>query len=107
MERKNLCAMIPADLHAKVREKQELSGETLSNYIEKVLTKYYEMEGKTMSTQATRTLAIQISSELMDRVKIHLTKNKISQKDFLIGLIEKALDEATTTTTEENDSEQG
>lgn len=30
-EMKNLCAMIPVDLHAKVREQQEASGKTLAS----------------------------------------------------------------------------
>ena len=29
-DKKNLCAMIPADLHARVRQEQERSGQTLS-----------------------------------------------------------------------------
>ena len=30
---KNLCAQIPESLHAKVRERQEESGQTLGQYI--------------------------------------------------------------------------
>ena len=42
----------------------------------------------------TRTLAFQVSEELFMRIKEHLKKTGQSQKDFVIGLIEKALDEA-------------
>ena len=48
----------------------------------------------------TRTLAIQISEELFQKLKNYLaqeaqrTGRKISQKEFLIGLIEQALETA-------------
>lgn len=32
-ETKNLCAQIPASLHAQVREQQEMSGKTLGQYM--------------------------------------------------------------------------
>lgn len=42
----------------------------------------------------SRTMAIQISDELFERLKSYLKTNGISQKQFLTELIEKALDEA-------------
>ena len=45
----------------------------------------------------TKTLAFQIPEELFNRIKDHLerekqrTGRKLSQKDFVIGLIERAL----------------
>ena len=36
-DKKNLCAMIPADLHARVRQEQERSGQTLSEYVEQLM----------------------------------------------------------------------
>lgn len=48
------------------------------------------MEGK------TRTLAFQVSEELFGRIKEHLKKTGLSQKDFIIGLIEQALEEEET-----------
>lgn len=50
--------------------------------------------------QFTKTLAIQISEDLFNRIKDHLerekqrTGKKLSQKDFVIGLIERELEEA-------------
>lgn len=49
---------------------------------------------------ATRTMAFQIPEELFNRIKDHLerekqrTGRKLSQKDFVIGLIERELEEA-------------
>jgi hypothetical protein len=46
----------------------------------------------------TRTLAVQISEELFQRLKAHLaqeserTGRKITQKEFLLALIEQALE---------------
>ncbi len=48
----------------------------------------------------TKTLAFQVSEELYNRIKEHLerekqrTGKKLSQKDFVIGLIERELEEA-------------
>ena len=48
----------------------------------------------------TKTLAFQIPEELFNRIKDHLererqrTGRKLSQKDFVIGLIERALEAA-------------
>ena len=43
-DKKNLCAMIPADLHARVRQEQEQSGQTLSEFVEQLITDYYKMK---------------------------------------------------------------
>ena len=43
-DKKNLCAMISADLHARVRQEQERSGQTLSEYVEQLIQNYYDMK---------------------------------------------------------------
>ena len=106
--KKNLCAMIPAELHAKVvAEKERLELSTLGEYVELILKEHFE-GGKTIMA-ATKTLAFQISEELDQRLKNSAEKKrgrKISQKEFVIGLIEQALAEyeaqnQTEETTEE------
>jgi len=95
--KKNLCAVIPADLHAKViAEKEQLALNTLSEYVELVLKEHFE-GGRTIMA-ATKTLAFQISEELDQRLKNFIAAEKqrgrkISQKEFVIGLIEQALAE--------------
>ncbi len=89
-KRKNLCAMIPESLHSQVRVEQEQMALTLGQYVEKILREHFEMGGKAMD-KGTRTLAFQISEELFGRIKAHLARTKMSQKDFVIGLIEQAL----------------
>ena len=92
--RKNLCAMIPESLHTQVRTEQEQMNLTLSQYVEMVLKEHFENGGKNMANGTTRTLAFQVPEELFERVKAHLKVTGLSQKEFVIGLIEKALQEA-------------
>ena len=95
---KNLCAQIPVSLHAKVREEQERSGQPLGAYITDLLTEYYRRSEKSM--EYTKTLAFQIPESLFYRIKDHLAREKVrtgkklSQRDFVLGLIERALEEA-------------
>ena len=93
-ETRNLCAQIPVELHMKVRENQEECGLTLNQYMEKLLTEYYQMkEGNSMNN--TKTLAIQIPEEMSVRIKNHIEKTpKLTLKSFLIGIIEQALGES-------------
>ena len=96
---KNLCAMIPAELHSRVRTAQEQAGMTLSAYITELLTNYYE-GGKEKMEKGTRTMAFQMSEEMFQRLKNYLeresarTGKKLTQKEFVLGLIQRALDEA-------------
>lgn len=64
-----------------------------SEYITQIITEYYE-RGTMKNMSDSRTMAIQISDELFERLKSYLKTNGISQKQFLTELIEKALDEA-------------
>ena len=95
-DKKNLCAMIPADLHARVRQEQERSGKTLSEFVEQLITDYYKMKENTKMTGDMRTMAIQLPEELFERLKAYLKRNNLKQKQFIIGLIEDALEEDET-----------
>lgn len=88
--RKNLCAMIPAGLHAKVREEQEKMELKLNEYVEMIIKEHFEKGDKIMAN-GTRTLAFQVSEELFNQIKAHLKRTGLSQKDFVIGLIEQAI----------------
>ena len=92
-DKKNLCAQIDTALHARVRQEQEQSGKTLSEYVEQLITDYYNMKENTKMTGDTRTLATQIPEELFERLKAYLKKNNLKQKQFIIGLIEDALEQ--------------
>ena len=43
-DKKNLCAQIDTALHARVRQEQEQSGKTLSEFVEQLITDYYKMK---------------------------------------------------------------
>ena len=102
---KNLCAHIPVDLYAKVSTSKTVANQTISEYVTNLLTEYYDWKengGANMAREngKERTLAFQISEDLFQRIKAHLEResrrlgSKVTQKDFVIGLIEAALAEA-------------
>lgn len=92
--KKNLCAMISTDLHAKIMaEKEQLELNTLAEYVERIFTEHFE--GGQISMKAERILAVQIPAELFERLKEYLAARNLKQKQFLIQLIENALDEET------------
>ncbi len=96
---RNLCAQIPIDLHTKVMEEKNALGQALSEYITNILKEHFEGGNKTMAITATKTLAFQIPEELDQRIKNYLaaekerTGKKVSQREFVVGLIIQALDE--------------
>ena len=55
-ERKNLCAMLPVALHARVRQEQEKAGMTLGEYVEAMITEYYDWKDGKIMTGEMRTL---------------------------------------------------
>ena len=105
MEVKSLCARISVDLFKKVADAKTEAGLTTNEYVTQLLTEYYawkENGGNIMArkTENTRTLAFQIPEELFQRIKEHLEKEskrrgiRLTQRDFVLGLIEQALEEA-------------
>ena len=101
-EKRNLCAMIPLDLFNRVGKAREKAGLTNSEYLTALLTEYYDWKengGADMAQEngRVRTLAFQISTDLFNRIKEHLERetkrlgHKVTQREFVIGLIEQAL----------------
>lgn len=89
---KNLCAPIPAPLHAQLRERQEASGQTLGQYMAWLITKFYEEEEKTPMKENQRTVAFQVPAELFEQFKEYLKRNGIKQNAFFLGCIQHALE---------------
>ncbi len=106
-DKKNLCAQIDTALHARVRQEQERSGQTLSEFVEQLITDYYKMKENTKMTGDMRTMAIQLPEELFERLKAYLKKNNLKQKQFVIGLIEDALEQDEEDSTAQPDNEGG
>ena len=95
--RKNLCAMLPVALHTRVRQEQEKAGMTLGEYVEAMITEYYDWKDGKIMTGEMRTLAAQIPAELFDRLDRYLKERGIKKKDFLVDIITRALEAAEAT----------
>ena len=110
---KNLCAQISLELHRKISEAREQSGQTISEYITNLIMEYFTIKengGSTiMTNNNTRTMAFQIPEELFQRIKAHLeretarTGKKLTQRECVLGLIKEALDAAEQQPHEEAD----
>ena len=93
-EMKNICGKIPLDLHEKVRAEIELKESSTQLFIQQVIEEHFNrLEGKGENHMEKRTLAVQISEELFQRVKWAVAKERVKQKDFIIAIIEKAVEE--------------
>ena len=89
---RNLCAQIPTSLYANGRDRQEASGQSLSQYMTWLITKFYEEEGKPTMKSNQRTVAFQVPEELFERFKEYLKRNGIKQNAFFLRCIQEALD---------------
>ena len=99
METKGITCKIPLELHERISEEIRETGSTMSQFIEMVIREHYE-KGVNKAMEKGRTLAFQVSEELFQRVKDYLERyeqtygRRLTQKEFVIGLIEQALEEA-------------
>ena len=93
MEMKNICGKIPVDLHEKMKLEIEELGISIPKYLEMVIEEHMTRKGEKTDMANSRTVAVQVTEDLFSRLKAVLAKNGMKQKDFLIGLIEAALEE--------------
>ena len=95
-EMKNICGKIPMDLHEKVREEIELTESSTQKFLQQVIEEHFNrLEGKgEISMGAVRTVAVQVSEELFQRLKVVIGQKHMKQKDFFIQIIEEALEKA-------------
>ena len=95
-EKKGITVKIDADLHAEIREYLERhEGMTMAEFItlavdDELHPKIQQKEGNNMGNM--RTMAFQVPEELYQRIKDYLHRNNMSQKEFVLGLIETELD---------------
>lgn len=93
-EMKNICGKIPVELHEKVRAEIEEKETSTQIFIRQVIEEHFNrLENKGEAGMEKRTLAVQVTEELFQRVKWAVTKEGIKQKDFIIRIIEKAVEE--------------
>lgn len=99
VETKGITCKIPLELHERISEEIRETESTMSQFIEMVIREHYE-RGVNRIMEKGRTLAFQVSEELFQRVKEYLDRyertyhRRLTQKEFVIGLIEQALEEA-------------
>ena len=111
METKGLTCKLPLDLHNRISEEIRETESTVSRFIEMVIREHYEKgDGRVMAKG--RTLAFQVSEELFQRLKAYLERyerenhRRLTQREFVIGLIEQALDDAERVATESGELEE-
>ena len=97
-----LTVTLPDDLHQQIRLELERQGITTAQFIELAVHNFFEQQKEGVH-MATRTMAFQVSEELFQTVKVHLKKTGQSQKDFVIGLIEEAIQTAENEEYEETE----
>ena len=98
METKGITCKIPLELHNRISEEIRETESTMGKFIEMIINEHYAKEETSMSK--SRTLAFQVSEEIFQKIKEYLARyeevfgRKLSQRQFIIGLIEQALEEA-------------
>ena len=95
-EMKGITVKIPADLHAEVKAYLETHGMTMGEFIAQAVDNelHPKLEIKEeQPMERLRTLAFQVPDSLFQRVKAYLERNHMSQKQFVIGLIESELEQ--------------
>ncbi|HBH94398.1 MAG TPA: hypothetical protein DDX91_01500 [Ruminococcaceae bacterium] len=98
-EKKGITVKIDAELHAEVRQFLDKHEMTMAEFVTLALQdelhpKINLQEGKNMGNM--RTLAFQVSEELFQQIKDYLQRNNMTQKQFVIGLIETEIERDLT-----------
>ena len=106
---KGITVKIPADLHAELKAYIEAHGMTTGEFIalavdNELHPKIQIKEEQPMENM--RTLAFQVPESLFQRVKAYLERNHMTQKQFVIGLIEDELEQDETQYQAEHPEEQ-
>ncbi len=98
-EKKGVTVKIDAELHAEVRQYVEDHEMTMAEFVTLALQdelhpKLNIKEDKNMGNM--RTLAFQVPEELFQKIKDYLQRNNMTQKEFVIGLIETEIERDLT-----------
>ena len=98
-DKKGITVKIDAELHAEVRQYLESHEMTMAEFVTLALQdelhpKLNIQEDKNMGNM--RTLAFQVPEELFHKIKDYLQRNNMTQKEFVIGLIETEIERDLT-----------
>lgn len=100
-ELKNICGRIPLDLHERVRQEIEDTESSIPKFLQLVIEEHFTRKGE-IGMDAKKTIAVQVTEELFNRFKKVIEWKKCKQKDFLIDLLEQAIEEAEQKMREES-----
>ena len=93
-EKKGITVKIDAGLHAEIRQYIEQNGMTMAEFVSQAL--YNELHPKIQPQEVkymgpTRTMAFQMPEDMFQRLKDYLHRHNITQKEFVLGLVEAEL----------------
>ena len=94
-EKKGITVKIDADLHAQVKQYIEENDITMAEFVSKALDD--ELHPKTTIKEEKymgnmRTMAFQVPEDLFNQIKDYLERHNMTQKQFVLGLIQDELD---------------
>ena len=94
-EKKGITVKIDAGLHAEVRQFLESHEMTMAEFVTQALQdelhpQISAKEDKYMGN--IRTIAFQVPEELFQKIKGYLQRNNMTQKEFMLGLIENEIE---------------
>ncbi len=93
-EKKGITVKIDADLHAEIKQFIEQNGMTMADFVSQAL--YNELHPKIQPQEVKnmgpmRTMAFQMPEEMFQRLKDYLHEHNMTQKEFVLGLVEAEL----------------
>ena len=93
-EKKGITVKIDAGLHAEIRQYIEQNGMTMAEFVSQAL--YNELHPKIQPQEVknmgpTRTMAFQMPEDMFQKLKDYLHRHNITQKEFVLGLVEAEL----------------
>lgn len=91
-EKKGITVKIDAGLHGEVRQYIEAHGMTMAEFVSMALDNELHPKIQAKEMENMRTMAFQVPDELFQRIKDYLNRHHMTQKQFVLGLIEAELD---------------
>lgn len=92
-EKKGITVKVDAGLHAEVRQYIEAHGMTMAEFVSMALDNelHPKIRAAEKNMENMRTMAFQVPEEMFQRIKEYLQRHHMTQKQFVLGLIEAEL----------------
>lgn len=98
-EKKGITVKVDAELHAEVRQYLEEHEMTMAEFVSLALQNELHPRlniKEEKSIRNMRTMAFQVPEDLFQKIKDYLQRNNMTQKQFVIGLIENEIERDLT-----------